>query len=101
MRTPKTSAEIREIASRIQSVVDSLAEIAEKMDREKLPQVLVHGEDKVNRHIPDLRKWAATMAVDLDTEIDAMRRGAKSPALATKERAAQQAKSHTARRPKR
>ena len=89
MRTQRSPEELRHIAKQVEEVVTTLRSVADQMDGVKMPAILVHGNTPIDTYIPHIRKWAAAILVDLDSQAVGRRKGEQSKAARDKERALQ------------
>lgn len=87
MRADRTSAELREVASELLTVVEAINQVAEDMEAAKMPTILVHGDAAMNRYVPSLQKWAATLLIDRTSQLRAFKKGVESKAQWEKNRA--------------
>ena len=85
-REPWTSQDLREIADRAEEIAKKIRKIAEKVDKEKMPHLLLHGANVRNQAIPVTLHWANKLETEYLEQFNAFQRGIPSRAEVMKYR---------------
>jgi hypothetical protein len=95
-----TPDNLRELADEVASIAEMLRNTAQNVEDSPLPTLFMHGSTPLNRYLPSLKKWAAGIQIDCETQIRAASIGVPNPAKEIAEQAAsQRAKKKTTKKP--
>ena len=82
MRAAYTAAEMRTIADEIAEASQIVRGIADQMDREQMPQVSIHAQTVLNKHLQALLEWASRTRGDADSQCRVFARARRDRARA-------------------
>jgi len=80
MRTEQTASDLKKIAGELAEVVEVLRSIAGRMERERLPCLLLHANTATNKHLRALWDWSRKVDADADVQFRAFEQGRRDRA---------------------